>query len=258
VSQHFFHILELPERCILQKRLTKAFFLKHFTLTATEKKLLNEGIEQMDWLASIKATHIPAYISETHSYEEVQVIAVQLRASSASGRVEKAGTKVAELLQKYLPYHLLIFVYDAENYLVNVCTKRINQNDANKRTLEANITSPVLSLLYADAPTKAFHEALHFAQLDKSDLRTLYASYMQAVVQCRAAAITGNFHKRPHVRSEQDLATLQRIDALEAEIYALQAKVKKDQALREQVALNVDIQQRRDEVEVLRKSLGQS
>lgn len=255
MSQHFLRILGLPERCILQKRLTKAFFEKHFTLTAAEKKLLNEGIEHMDWLASIKAAHIPAYLTETHSYEEVQVFAVQLRASTASGRVEKAGTKVAELLQKYLPYHLLLFVYDAENYLVNVCTKRINQNDGSKRTLEANITSPVLSLLYADAPTKTFHEALHFAQLDKSDLRTLYASYMQAVVQCRAAAITGSFNKRPHVRSEQDLVTLQRIDALEAEIRALQAKVKKGQALREQVALNMDIQQSREEVEMLRKNL---
>jgi hypothetical protein len=251
VSQVFLDILRLPERCILQKRLTKAFFLKHFSLTAGEKKLLNEGIEHMDWLASIKAALVPAFVTETHSYEEVQVFAIELRNS----RVDRSGAKVAELVQKYVPYPLLLIVYDAENYLVNTCTKRINQNDATKRTIEASVTSPILSLLYADASAKAFHEGLRFENLDKSDLRTLYGSYVQAVVQCRAAALTGHFRKRPYMRSEEDLATLQRIDALEAEIRALQAKVSKDQPLRERVAANMDIQRRRDAIAHLRKAL---
>lgn len=253
MSQVFLDILRLPERCILQKRLTKAFFLKHFSLTAGEKKLLNEGIEHMDWLASIKAAHVPAFVTETHSYEEVQVFAIQLRNS----RVDRSGAKVAELVQKYVPYPLLLFVYDAENYLVNACTKRINMKEANKRTVESSITSPVLSLLYADAPAKAFHAALGFAQLDKGDLRSLYASYVNALVQCRAAALTGQYRNRPNMRSEEDLAILQRIDAVEAEIQALQAKANKDQPLRDQVAMNMAIQQRREVVGALQQRLAE-
>jgi hypothetical protein len=147
-----------------------------------------------------------------------------------------------------VPYPLLLIVYDAENYLVNTCTKRINQNDATKRTIEASVTSPILSLLYADTSAKAFHEGLRFENLDKSDLRTLYSSYVQAVVQCRAAALTGHFRKRPYMRSEEDLAILQRIDALEAEIKALRAKATKDLPLREQVDLNMYIHQRQNEL----------
>lgn len=252
MSPVFLGILQLPERCILQKRLTKAFFLKHFSLTAGEKKLLHEGIEHMDWLASIKASHVPASITDTHSYEEVQVFAVELRAS----RVDQSGSKVAELVQKYLPYPVLLFVYDRENYLVNACTKRINLNDASKRTVEASVSTPLLSLLYADERTNAFHRTLRFAQLDRTDLRTLYHSYQQAVVQCLAAARTGTFRERPHTRSTEDLATLQRMDALEAEIMALRTKATKNLPLREQVALNVQVQQRREEVEALRKSLA--
>jgi len=139
---------------------------------------------------------------------------------------------------------------------VNVCTKRINQNDASKRTLEASVTTPVLSLLYADELATGFHQALRFAQLDKTDLRTLYDSYLQAVVQCRAAAQSGVFRQRPHLRSAEDLATLQRMDALEAEIKALRAKATKDLPLREQVAMNMDMQKLRVELEGLRKTLG--
>ena len=56
-------------------------------------------------------------------------------------------------------------------------------------------------------------------------------------------------------RSAEDLATLQRMDALEAEIKALRAKATKDLPLREQVAVNMDIQKRREEFEALRKRL---
>jgi len=251
VSQRFLDIVHLPERCILEKRLTKAFFLKHFTLSAAEKKLLNEGIEQMDWLASIKGTHVPAFVSETHSYEEVQIFAVQLRNS----RVEQTGAKVADLVQKYVPYPLLLFVYDAENYLVNACAKRINLKEASKRTIETAISTPVLSLLYVDANAKAFHAGLHFEHLDKTDLRTLYNAYMQAVVQCRAAALTGTYRKRPALRSVEDLAYLQRIDGLEAEIRALKAMATRDHPLREKVAVNMEIQKLREEVEALRMCL---
>lgn len=256
MSPHFLDILQLPEHCILQKRLTKAFFLKHFTLSVAEKKLLNEGIEHMEWLASIKAASIPAYVTDTHSYEEVQVFAVELRTTSTSERLDQVGEKVVAMVQKYVPYPLLLFVQDSENYLVNASIKRINLNDASKRTIEASLRTPVLSLLYADANAKGFFNALAFAQLDKTDLRTLYGSYMQAIVQCRAAALTGTFGKRTRARSTSDLEALQRIDALEAEIHALKAKVKKGQALREQVDLNMAIQEKRAVVENLKQKLA--
>lgn len=256
MSQLFLDILQLPERCLIQKRLTKAFFLKHFALSAAERKLLNEGIDQMDWLASIRAAHVPAFTSDTHSYEEVQVFAVELRASSTSGRVEQSGPKVADLVQKYVPYPVLLFIYDRENYLVNASTKRINQNDASKRTLEASVNTPVLSLLYADEVTKAFHRALRFTQLDKTDLRTFYGGYMHAVLQCRAAAHTGVFRQRPHTRSAEDLVILQRIDALEAELAALRSKTSKGLPVREQVEANLIIHERKMMILDLRKQLG--
>ena len=46
MSFNYNQILNIPERCLLNKRLTKAFFLKNFDLSGTEKKLLNSIINE--------------------------------------------------------------------------------------------------------------------------------------------------------------------------------------------------------------------
>ena len=70
------NILHIPDRSLLEKRLTKAFFLKKFNLSAGEKKLVNAGIESMQWLACIKPStaNIPAHIEADYKYEEIQIM----------------------------------------------------------------------------------------------------------------------------------------------------------------------------------------
>ena len=53
-------ILQLPERCLVNKKITKAFFKRNFDLTLTERKLLDDSaiIIQIDWIASLKPNQI--------------------------------------------------------------------------------------------------------------------------------------------------------------------------------------------------------
>ena len=63
-------IFQIPEAALLNKKLTKAFFLKHFKLSATEKKFLNQEIDEMLWLASLRPANIniPKVITQTRSF----------------------------------------------------------------------------------------------------------------------------------------------------------------------------------------------
>jgi hypothetical protein len=45
-------ILQIPERCMVHKKITKAFFKRNFDLISGEKTLLDNLIA-IDWLASI-------------------------------------------------------------------------------------------------------------------------------------------------------------------------------------------------------------
>ena len=249
----FSDILQVPARCLLQKRLPKAFFLKHFPLSAAEKKLLNNHVESIEWIGSLKPStaNIPAHVTDELAYEEIQLISVQMR----DARVAEKGEACAQLVQKYLPYAVLLFVADADHFLVHTASKRVNQADRSKRVLERMVRSPVIPKLYKDPLSSAFFAALALPNLDTTDLYTTYRSYMQAVVQYRTAQLTGSFAKRTAKRSEKDMERLQQMADIERDLEALKKRVRTDMPLREKVELNMAIQQGRKQVATIKAKL---
>lgn len=248
----FNNILQVPERALLNKKITKAFFLKNFELTTSEKKLLNE-IESIDWMASIKHSSINILPVKTDSYtfEELQVIICTLPDNS----LENTGNKCAQLIQKYIPYHSVVIVQDNNHFLFNVSEKRINLADTNKRIIETDLTTPILSKLYKNEITNAFFEAIDFNSLDKNNLESLYKSYIVAIVQFKASSITGNFNLRGVNRSSEDLLNIERIEKLEKEIITLSNQIKKETQQNQRVSLNIEIQNRRQEITAIKELL---
>jgi hypothetical protein len=246
-------ILNLPEHLRLNKRLTKAFFLKNFALSSAEKKLLNNQIQQMEWLASIKSSNanIPAIRNTQYIYKEIQIMTVTV----PNNELLTFGKKSIELLQKYIPYQMLVIVEDDNGFLVNACDKRINLNDNTKRTIEAYLTTVEIPKLYRKLTTTDFFNALDFSTLDKTNMETTYQSYLNAIIQYQAAEVTGTFQKRTQKRTETDMANLLSIEQIEKEIISLASQIQKATQVNEKVALNIKIQQNRKEIETLKDKL---
>lgn len=247
-------ILNLPERCVLNRKLTKAFFLKNFDLTVSEKKRLNNQIKSMNWLASLQPgnTNIPAIVSNDFSFEEIQVITIKV----PEGDVEKDGKKYAELVHKYIPYQLILIVEDESQYIISLADKRINQADKSKRTIEHVYHSPVLSLLYKNEIAEAFYKSINFSQLDKTNLETTYKSYVQVVTQLSTASLTGTFKKRSYKRTQEEIELLDVVQEMEQEIVGLQNQIKKESQLNGRVKLNVAIQEKRKKIEEIKNKLS--
>jgi len=249
------NILKIPERCVLDKRLTKAFFLKNFELSSAEKKLINNGITAMSWLASIKpvTANIPASITPNYKYEEVQVIICTV----ADNTLDVLAEGCIVLLQKYIPYQILVIVEDSNNFKINVCDKRINRNDITKRTIERNFSTAMISKLYKNDLSDSLFKALDFGALDKTNLELLYKSYIQAIVQYQVACNTGNYYKRTKKRTEEDMIHLESIERLEREITSLTNRIKKEIQLNEKVQLNIKIQEKRKAIKNLKQLLNE-
>lgn len=247
-------ILNIPERNVLDKRLTKAFFLKNFDLSASEKKLLNNGILQMNWLASIKpvTANIPAVINEEYKYEEIQVMVCTV----TDNTLDTLAEKCMQLFQKYIPYQMLVIVEDANGFKINACDKRINKSDTSKRTIERYFITNTLSKLYKNDLSDVFYKALNFENLDKTNLELLYKNYIQAIVQFQASSITGTYHKRSNARTIEDMEHLETIEHLEQEILSLSSQIKKANQLNEKVHLNIKIQTKRKEIHSLKEILS--
>ena len=248
------NIFQIPERCVLDKKLTKAFFLKNFDLSVVEKKLLNNSIQSMDWLASIKpsSANISTVVNSHYAYEEIQLFVCTV----ADNLLNELADKCIQLFQKYIPYQMLVIVEDSSHFVLNASDKRINLNDANKRTIESYSTTTPLSKLYVNAISTSFYEALHFSALDKTNLETTYKSYIQAIVQFQTASITGSFYKRNHIRTEEDMKLLNAIDVKEKEILRLSNLIKTATQMKSKVSLNMEIQMQRKEIEEIKNKLG--
>jgi hypothetical protein len=244
---NFNQYLHIPERMLIGKKLPKAFFLKNFELSSTEKKVLSDAVGSMELLANIKPSNsnVPPYADDFVIYEEIQVIVCQVQGST----LEKVAGKIANLVQKYIPYPILMVIEDDTSFIINTCEKRINQNDKNKRTIEEDFTTPLISKLYTTELSTAFLNHLIYNTLDITNLETLYSSYSNAILKFKTAHLTGTFNSKRGPRTAHELQILQEIERLNSEIQKLTNRLKKETQMNQRVALNMEIQKLRTQIE---------
>ena len=244
-------ILQLPERCLLNKKITKAFFKRNFDLTSAERSLLDDVsiIDSITWLASINPikSNIPEFRDGQTIFEEVQVITVQ---TTATG-FDRNKQKIAELLQKYIPYPILLGIYNDHDFVLNTCDKKVNQNDSSKRTIDKRYFTEDISKLPAGKNHHEFLKSLAFAVLDKTNLQTLYNAYTQRIISLQVANLSGVYILRTQSRSHEDVVRLEQIEALKRDIATLQNEAKKETQMNRKVQLNIQINEKRKEVERL-------
>ena len=238
---------------MVNKKITKAFFKRNFELTTAEKKLLDDFtiIIQIDWLSSIKPenSNIITYTHDQYVYEEVQIISVQ----TSDDNFDKNKQKIAELIQKYIPYNILLCIYNSSNFVLNTCDKRINQNDSTKRTIEKYYFTENINIPKPIEKQKSFIKSLAFSELYKQNLKTFYDSYTSRIIALQAAELTGIFTIRKNERSKQEVQHLENITQLQSEILTLQNQAIKETQLKIQVQLNAEIQKKRKEIKKLEK-----
>jgi len=247
-------ILKLPERCLLNSRLTKSFFLKNFDLSTAEKKLVNTTINSMLWLGNIKPSNsnIQPVKNDNYVYSEIQVMVCTL----PNNQLENYSNKCIDLFQKHIPYQMLVIVEDELEFIINTCDKRINQNNKSLRTIEGYFTTSIISKLYKNELIASFYNALTFSMLDKTNLETTYKGLIQAVVQYKASIYTGGFKNRTRKRTEKDMTNLLAIETIEKEIVSLINQLKKESQLNSKVTLNVVIQKKREDIKNIKNKLS--
>jgi hypothetical protein len=240
---NFINLFQLPERSLVTNKVTKAFFKRNFDLTLSERKLLDDFsiIQQMDWLASIKPDNlnIPAFENEKESYEEVVLISVQ----TTLEQFDRQKFKIADLVQKYIPYPVVLLVYDNVQFIINVAEKRINGNDKTKRTIEKMYHSENISFDTQLPKHLDFIKSLAFENADKLNLKQFYENYIQSVTGLQTAQISGTFASRPIERTREDVLILEQINALQQQINSLQNRAIKETQMSERVFLNTQIQE---------------
>lgn len=245
-------ILQIPDRCLARKKISKAFFKRNFDLTNAEKSLLEDAsaIVSIDWVASISLStaNIPPYKDEKQLFEEVQIILVE----TAGDPLDKKQHRIADLIQKYIPYPVLMGIRQDGWVVWNACDKSINQNDSSRRVIDKKYDSPLMQYTLANDLQRQFYKGMAFASLDKTNLKSYYESYIQAIVSLQVAGVSGVYVARTREQTQQDQEVLEKIEILQKEILILQNQAKSESQLNQQVALNTQIHEKKSQMEQLK------
>ena len=229
--------LGIPPNALVEQRVPKKLLLEHGAPTAADKHQIQDGIEEIGWVAALKPTNIgvPAFEDVVRQYLEIAVLTVELRSAARPPRL-------IELIHRAIPYPLVLVVEHSESVSLSLAHKRWSQGEAGKVVID-EVRQAALN---PDAPSTqeaAFLTSLAVSLLPSQNLFTLYDGMLARLVALEASNITGAF--APPGSPEQASALRQGLDrhvGLQRDLDLLRVRAKKEKQINRRVELNLEIQ----------------
>lgn len=185
--------LALPANTKVEQRIPKKLLVEQGAPTAVDKRHIQDGIEELQWVAALKPTNIavPVFRDAEREYLEVAVLTAVFRHNAKVVRL-------TELIHRAVPYPLLLVSSyrdgEADGISVSAAHKRFAQNEAGKFVVDEVLTTNPMVLDPVPLPaTQAFLGSLALSRLPTRDLLMLYQGWLDSIVGFAAANITGQF-----------------------------------------------------------------
>ncbi|CAM8660706.1 Protein of unknown function DUF4391 [Comamonadaceae bacterium] len=257
-SEQLIAALRLPADATVGQRVPKKMLTENLscrgTATSADRKLLQEQIDEITWVAALKPTNagIPVYQDEVRSYLELAVLNVRLRHGgqfdAKAAKVSPSVTRLAELVHRAIPYPVLLVLDDGTHIYLTLVHIRWAQKEADKAVLDGDLIQGVFghngstAASVMDAGTmSAFLDAMDLSKQPRTDLLTLYQGWMDTLSAWQAAAVTGRFECVSPQQATARRAALRRCHELDAQISSLRAAAGKEKQMARQVAVNLEI-----------------
>lgn len=243
--------LELPVGARVCQRVPKKLLLENGAPTAADKRVTNDGIEELQWFAALKpaTVGVAEYRDAEREYLEIAVLGLTLRAGAKVKRL-------LELVHRAVPYPVLLLVQGVDGVRLSLNHKREALNEAGKTVLDGDPVEVILGRESSAAEAPDFLKALSFSRQPRADLRVLYQGWMDTLLAQQAAGLTGAF--TPAVSPTQADArrtSLRRYEQLGSDIARLRNAAAKESQIARQVNLNLHIQRAQAEQAALLRTL---
>lgn len=242
--------LGIPAGARIDTRIPKKLLVEQGTPTAADKRAVQDGIEDIRWIAALKPTTVgvQAFADQVREYLEVAVLTLTLRSGAKA-------TRLIELIHRAVPYPVLLLSDDSSGPMLSVAHKRHAQNEAGKVVIEEIVATPPFTALPQDVVTP-FLASIAVSGQPSRDLYTLFDGWRTRIEALRAAQIAGTF-----IASDDPAFIEQRRKALDeyarltkesAQLKALAARVKQ---MNQKVEINQKIKTINDTLASYKKSI---
>jgi len=243
--------LALPPDACVDQRVPKKLLTEQGAPTAADKRQIQDGIEELCWVAALKPINIavPAFRDDVREYLEIAVLTATLRAGAKP-------TRLIELIHRAIPYPLVLVAAHGDTVSLSLAHKRWSQGETGRVVIEdVHRTAP----FRPDAPKAEealFLVSLAVASLPNRDLFALYQGWLDRAAALAAAQITGTFAPPDSADRASALRDGLYIHArLQRDLAALRAKADREKQLNRRVELNLEIKRLEADLAATAKAL---
>ena len=234
----FYQKMAIPEACFLGNRVYKKLFYENAPLNVTDKKAFGDDIVTIQWRYTLKpeTINIARFQDNERDYPEIAVLQVNLKEN-------KHYKRIAQIIQRAIPYPLLIVFSNGSCLALAVADKRISRADADKITVEAFYETAWLDLENLNEIEQAFIDSCAIRQLSYQNFYAFYGDLTARIVAFNCAQLSGHFTLESALSQEQRIENLNALRQAQQKLTELKAALKKESQFNRQVGLNVQIKQ---------------
>ncbi len=228
------HALDLPESTRLKQRVPKKLLAEQGVATAADKRQIQDGVNDIFWLAALKPhlIGVPAFEDGQRQYVELAVLSLALKGGAKPSRL-------VELLHRSVPYPVLLFTTSDAGVGISLAHLRNSQNEDDKSVLDGDLLTVALP---SESDLSPFHTAMALARQPQADLYALYQGWLDTVDALDIARETGTFQPSlTRVQAAERHQALRQCRELQAKLQQLRAQAQKERQLARQIALNSEL-----------------
>lgn len=243
--------LALPPDARVDQRVPKKLLLDQGVPTAADKRQIQDGIEDIHWIAALKPTNIgvPNYRDGVREYLEIAVLTVTFRQAAKAARL-------TELIHRAIPYPVVLMSGQSGKIGLSLAHKRWSQGEAGKVVIEELHRSATIDPNALAEPEAQFLSSLALSTLPAADLFALYQAWIDLVAGLAAASITGSFTTPTSAEHSTILRDgLANHARLQYELTKLRTQAAKEKQLNRRVELNMTIKRLEAELADLKTNL---
>lgn len=248
----FVDALALPLDSRIDKRIPKKMLLEQGAPTSADKRKIQEGIEDLLWIAALKPNNIgvPEYKDSEREYIEIAVLTVTLRPAAKTARL-------IELIHRAVPYPVALISEQSGAITFSVGHKRLSQGESGKMVVDELRKTKPFRMDDLTQEEAGFIDSLALSQLPARDMFALYQGWLDRITTLEAADITGEFVPVESAGKVETLrAGIETHTRILRELKSLRAKAAKEKQMNRRVELNLHVKRLEEELSAITHELA--
>jgi hypothetical protein len=246
-----YSILDIPEKCLLDKRVYKKLFYENTDFTVTDKKWFTRDIDSITWYYTLKPDiiMIKGVEEENYAYEEIGVMDVEV---SNFGHTKQ----LADIMHCSIPYPLLIVFRGKKKICLSAADKQYSLTDDQAATIDTLWVTGSFEEEKLSELEKAFLEQLAFTEQPQLHLKAFYRGWLDAFYAYDISKVTGSFEMiSEREKKNQRREAFAEYRQLEQQITERRTVLKKESAFNKKMDINVQIKKLQDQLNKVTEKL---